>query len=257
MPELPDLQVFSTNLTKAFAGRKIKSLKIVNTKALKDPAAKLKKAVEGRKLKKVYRSGKELRFDFVDAIIGLHLMLHGNMYIITTPGEKKHTIAEFHFDNGKGLAVTDWQGKANIKLNPADKKGIDALSPELTVKYLREKMRSKAIIKNLITDQDVIRGIGNAYADEILWNAGVSPFSTSNKVPAEKIKELVKQVKKVLKDAVKQIKKKEPGLITGEVRDFLVIHHPKKKESPSGGKILTKSAGGRRTYYTGEQVLYS
>lgn len=256
MPELPDLQVFSANLTKVFGKRKLKSLEIRNATSLKDPVAKLKKAAEGKKLNKVYRSGKELRFDFGNVILGLHLMLHGNMYITGKSNEVKHLIAEFHFDNDKTLVISDWQGKANIKLDPVDKKGVDALSPELTVKYLQEKMRSKAAIKNLITDQDVIRGIGNAYADEILWYAGISPFSISNKIPQNKIKELVKQIKKVLKDAEKQIKKKEPDLITGEVRDFLVIHHPKKKESPAGGKILTKNVGGRRTYYTEEQEVY-
>lgn len=257
MPELPDLQVFSANLTKQFKGRVLQSVKVINGKNFKDSQQKLKKALEGKKLSEVFRSGKELRFDFNSEMLGLHLMLHGNLYIISKTKEQKHTIVEFHFDNGKGLAVTDWQGKANIKLNPVEKAGVDALAKELNATYLKRVMQSKAVVKNLITDQDVIRGIGNAYADEILWTAGISPFSISSKIPDDKITGLAKAIKHVLKDAERKIKRKKPDLITGEVRDFLVIHNSKKKESPTGGKILTKSVGGRKTYYTEEQTLFS
>jgi formamidopyrimidine-DNA glycosylase len=256
MPELPDLEVFSANLSKLFKGKKVTSVKVINGKNLKDPVAKLKKGVEGKTLEQVYRSGKELRFDFGDATLGLHLMLHGNLYVVSKSKEQKHTIAELHFNNDKGLAVTDWQGKANIRLNPEDKKGVDALSKELTVKYLAEVMQSKAIVKNLLMNQDIIRGIGNAYADEILWKAGISPLSVSNKIPAAKVRNLAKVIKQVLKDAVKHIKKTNPGLVTGEVRDFLSIHNSKKKTSPTGGEIKSGSIGGRKTYYTEEQQLY-
>jgi len=256
MPELPDLQVFSTNLSKLFKGKALNAIKVINGKNLKDSTKKLKRAIEGKVLKQVYRSGKELRFDFGDSIIGLHLMLHGNLYVISESKEKKHTLVEFHFDNDKALAITDWQGKANIKLNPVNKEGIDALSKDLTLKYLLKVFDSKAIVKNVLMDQDKIRGIGNAYADEILWQAKISPFSISNKIPANKIKDLKKLIKKVLTDAEKKIKKKEPDLITGEVRDFLLIHNSKKKISPTGKEIQVKTVGGRKTYYTEEQLVY-
>lgn len=65
-------------------------------------------------------------------------------------------------------------------------------------------------------DQKVIRGIGNAYADEILWEALISPVSVCNKIPDNKIKALSKSIKKVLKNAVKQIVKKKPDIISGD-----------------------------------------
>lgn len=78
-------------------------------------------------------------------------------------------------------------------------------------------------------DQQLIRGIGNAYADEILWDAGISPFSVSGKIPPGKISALAKSIRKVLKAAEKRIIKKHHGIIAGEVRDFLLIHNPDKK----------------------------
>jgi formamidopyrimidine-DNA glycosylase len=105
-------------------------------------------------------------------------------------------------------------------------------------------------------DQNKIRGIGNAYADEILWDANISPFSVCNKIPTKKVAALLQSIKRVLRQAEKQILKSHPDLISGEVRDFLVIHNAKKKESPSGSPILVKKVGARKTYYTEEQHLY-
>lgn len=255
MPELPDLQVFSKNLSKHFAGKKLQHIKVVNGGKLKDSQVALQKAFEGSTLKAVYRSGKELRFEFDNGnILGLHLMLNGELKLFDSTNEHKNTIVEFLFSNDKGFAIVDWQGLANVKLNPIDKEGVDAL--EVDVKYLEEILQTRTAIKTLLMDQKKIRGIGNAYADEILWEAGISPFSKSNKIPQEKIKELAKAIKSVLHNAEKQILKKKPDLISGEVRDFLVIHNARKKESPTGGKILTKTAGGRKTYYTEEQELH-
>ena len=59
MPELPDIEVFTRNLKKMYGGKKLSKIKVVNTKNLKDSQAELSKALEGQKLKDVYRSGKE------------------------------------------------------------------------------------------------------------------------------------------------------------------------------------------------------
>ncbi|MEJ7683052.1 MAG: hypothetical protein WKG06_35390 [Segetibacter sp.] len=156
-------------------------------------------------------------------------MLHGNLYLFEKNNENKFTITELHFEDNKGLALTDWQELANIKLNPEEKKGIDALSEELNYNYLKTKLQSKAKIKNIITNQDIIRGIGNAYADEILWEAKISPFSISSAISENKIQALEKAIKSVLVNAEKQILKKHPHIITGEIRDFLKIHTNDKK----------------------------
>ncbi|MGY0041548.1 hypothetical protein [Pedobacter sp. NJ-S-72] len=105
-------------------------------------------------------------------------------------------------------------------------------------------------------DQHIIRGIGNAYADEILWEAGISPFSSANKIPEEKLKDLAKAVRHVLKNAIEQISKTHPAIISGEVRDFLKIHSSKKTHSPSGVPIIIVKTGARKTYYTEEQEIY-
>lgn len=257
MPELPDLQAFSYNLNKHLAGKTLKKLTIVNKKKVKSAESAFKKELEKQKLKKIIRVGKELHFEFANgSVLGLHLMLRGQMYLFEGKNDHKYTIIELLFDDDTGLAMTDFQGQATPTLNPEDRDAPDAMSDEVDYKFLKEQLDTRAGIKNVLLDQHVIRGIGNAYADEILWHAGISPFSIANKIPESKIKALAKAIKSVLKNAEKQILKSNPGIISGEVRGFLDIHNSKKKESPTGGAIKHAVVGSRKTYYTEEQELF-
>ena len=256
MPELPDLQVFSQNLQKKLAGKKLTKLVITEKSKLKVPVSKIKKSLENQKLKKVYREGKEIHFLFANnVVIGLHMMLRGRLQYFTNTNENKFTILEMHFSNGVGVALTDYQRNAHLTLNPVIKDSPDALSKEVNVQFLKKILGRKAAVKNVLLDQAVIRGIGNAYADEILWKAGISPFSISEKIPSAQVKKLASAIKSELNAAMKKISKASPGIIGGEVRDFLKIHNSKKKESPRGAKIKVKP-GTRKTYYTDEQKLY-
>ncbi len=259
MPELPDLQAFSKNLTSLIGGKKIAQIRIPYTKRLKTPAKDFSKKLEGRKIRKIYREGKELCFEFDSGdILALHLMLRGQLYFFEgDEHDKKYPIIELKFADGSGLVMTDFQGQATPTLNPDEHDGVDAMSEEVDFAFLKKKFEgSKASLKNLLLDQHFIRGIGNAYADEILWHAGISPFSIAGKIPDAPIKKLAKAIKKVLTDAEKKILKAKPDIISGEIRDFMVIHNSKVKESPTGGKIKVETRGGRKTYFTDEQELF-
>ena len=259
MPELPDLQIFRKNLAKKLVGKKLHKITIRNQRKLKVSPAKLKKAVEGEKLTAIERIGKELHFCFSnDQVLGLHLMLRGDLHFFDEKNTAKFTIVELLFDGDVGLAMTDYQGQATPTLNPEARDAPDALSSALNLKYLKKLLSdSKAVVKNVLLDQHAIRGIGNAYADEILWHAKISPFSISNKIPTNAVSQLLKSIKSVLKKAEQSIVKTHPDIISGEVRDFMLVHHAKKERSPGGSAIQVKKNGSRKTYYTDEQVLYS
>jgi formamidopyrimidine-DNA glycosylase len=255
MPELPDVAVFSKNLDKLFAGRKLLKLKVVNGKKLPDTAARLSKNLDAKVLKRIYRSGKEFRFEFADGtLLGLHLMLTGDLFLFEKKNEHPSTIVEFYFEGGKNLALTDRMRNAHITLNPVDKAGVDAL--ELDFKFLKELFSRNTAIKNILLDQDLIRGIGNGYSDEILWETRISPYSIASAIPDEKIRELVKVIPRLLKNATEKIDKTHPGIIQDEVKEFHKIHSRTKTESPTGRPIQIDTKGSRKTYYTDEQVLF-
>src|SRR5579871_4742049 len=135
MPELPDVTIFAKNLDKLFAGKKLLKVKVVNGGKLQNTQKELSEQLEGKKLKRIYRSGKEMRFEFAGApLLGLHLMLTGDIFAFDEKNEKRTTIVELYFEGGKNIVLTDRMGNAHIYLDPVDKAGVDAL--EVDYKYL-------------------------------------------------------------------------------------------------------------------------
>jgi formamidopyrimidine-DNA glycosylase len=258
MPELPDIEVFTRSLNKLLAKQRIAKVKIVNGKKLPDKPAALTKALKGKVIDKIYRSGKEMRYLFTDGtLLGMHLMLTGDIILFDEKNDHHSTIIELYFDSGKGLALTDRMRNAHVKLDPVDKEGLDALSPKLNLRYFKDILQRKRNIKSLLTDQGLIRGIGNSYSDEMLWEAKISPYSTANAIPEDKAKDLHKAMKHVLKKEITNIAKKYPGKVNGEVKEFLKIHQKVNPKSPTGGTIIIDKKGMMKTYYTKEQKLYS
>lgn len=257
MPELPDLQVFSKNLTKMLKGKVLESIVIHNKQKIKVSEKELQSLV-AKTLVKVYREGKRLFFDFgKDAVLSMHLMLHGKL-VYSEDENPKYALVSLKFKGAQTLSITDFQKMASIELNPEPAKAIDALSSKLTEKHLFDIVQaSKAKIKSLLMDQNLIGGIGNAYADEILYAAGISPLSIANKIPEKQVHKLAKVMKDVLENAEKQILKEHPDIISGEIRDFMKVHNKNAKTDSKGNEILQMKVGGRSTYYTSQQEVFN
>src|ERR1051325_7398494 len=177
MPEIPDLNIFSKNLSKRLTGKKLVEFNVLIPRRLKVPESAFKEALEGQELTSIYREGKELRFVFKNGhVLGVNLMLHGTMYWFDKVNDQRFTIAQLLFADGIGLAITDWQKSVILSLDPKPSSVPDAMS--LPEGYLKGALQKKTHpIKSVLTDAKVIQGIGNAYVDEILYAAKISPFS--------------------------------------------------------------------------------
>jgi formamidopyrimidine-DNA glycosylase len=256
MPEIPDLNIFRSNLAKRLIGQTLTTISIIVPRKLKVPEAAFKEALEGQVLTAIGRTGKQLYFSFGDwHVLGLHLMLYGSMHWYTGINENKFTIAELVFSDGTGLAITDWQKAVMLKLDPEISNVPDAM--DMPDGYLNTALKRFARpIKTVLTDGKVVQGIGNAYVDEILYAAKLSPFSIADKIPAEKIDVLTKAIGKVLSDAEAHIVKNFPDTITEKERDFLQVHLPKHQLTPAGETILKTEIASRKTYYTDGQELF-
>ncbi|WDF78977.1 Fpg/Nei family DNA glycosylase [Mucilaginibacter sp. KACC 22773] len=256
MPEIPDLNIFSSNLAKRLVGKTLTTIGILVPRKLKEPEAAFKAALEGLQLTAINRVGKQLYFAFGNRhVLGLHLMLYGSMHWYESKNENKFTIAELLFSDGTGLAITDWQKSVMLMLDPEISKVPDAM--ELPANYLETALKKIGRpIKTVLTDGKVVQGIGNAYVDEILYAAKISPFSIANKIPEEKINILTYAIKQVLMDAEAHILKNFPDTITEKERDFLKVHLPKQKLTPNGEAILVAEIASRKTYYTEGQQLF-
>lgn len=256
MPEIPDLNIFSANLAKQLVGKTLVEMQILIPRKLKTPEADFKAALEGQILKEIKRIGKQLYFEFTNGrVLGLHLMLYGSMHWYQTKNQEKFTIAELLFSDDLGLAITDWQKSVMLSLDPEISKVPDAM--ELPEGYLAGALKKlKKPIKTVLTDGKTVQGIGNAYVDEILYAARISPFSIASKIPDANIDILAKAIPAVLTDAENHILKNFPDTITEKERDFLQVHRPKQNETLSGEPILKAELDKRKTYYTAAQQLF-
>lgn len=258
MPELPDLEVISANLGKRFNAKKLSKINIFKDKKLNAPSAEFEKKLESQNLNNVQRSGKELLLEFTNGnYLGIHLMLKGEIHLLEEDNVKGK-VFELVFEDGSGFSVTDFMAQAKPILNPEKSEVPDALDLKFDFDYLKSKFAkaNKANVKKILKDQEIVRGIGNAYIDEILWEAKISPLSIGSKIPDKSIKILVEATKNVLRNAIEQIKAQDPDIISGEIRSFLKIHTTTKDKSPTGAKINVIEIDSKKTYFTDEQELY-
>jgi formamidopyrimidine-DNA glycosylase len=258
MAELPDLTVFAGILSRRFVGKKLKEVEVKVAKKLNVTIKELKEAIEGKKLISVTREGKTLQLHFSEnQVLGLHLMLRGELVLIDKEKpDPKFEIVVFHFED-TGFAVVDMQKMATPTLNPPVSSVPDALDEEMDIDYFTSLLAKKrTVIKTVLMDQHLIRGIGNSYTDEILWHAKISPFSIAKAIPEKEVKQLYKSLQLVLKKAIGDIEKENGDELHGELRDFMKVHGAKLQKSPTGAAIKSEKIGGRLSYYTDEQQLF-
>ena len=263
MPELPDLHVFADNLKKRILNKKIDTVTINNIRKIDTPKLFCEK-VAGTSIKDIFRNGKELYFLLEnDNCFSVHLMLSGKFFIAGEDETEKinSKIVTLFFEDSQSFIIADYQGLCKITLNPNNPNALrvpDVMSDKFTLEYFSGLLKRNALknIKAVLIDQNVARGIGNAYADEILWKANISPESTAGKIPDEKAMELYEAISFVLNDAIKTIQKISPDIISGEERSFLRVHNPGKKSTDSGEEIIIKTIASKKTYFTKSQILF-
>ena len=262
MPELPDLEVFKDNIFNRLSSKRLVGLKVFSPK-ITAPESVMIDELKNRELQCVNRYGKELLFDFAGGhIIAAHLMLNGRISIIGNANSAdgiKYKVFSLIFENESIVFHDAGNIGAVIRYKPLPSDVPDALGADFTLEYFLNiaRKKSSANIKAFLIDQKVVKGIGNAYADEILWLARVSPKSITGKIPVEVMTELYSAIGTVLRDAVVSIKAIAPDIISGEERSFLKVHNRFKKKTETGFPIIVEKIVSKTTYFTEEQVVYN
>ena len=261
MPELPDLEVFKENIFKRLTSKKLTKV-IVFSQKITTPQVVLEEELLGRELQSIIRHGKELWFDFADRrVISAHLMLNGNISIRENSSAKNiinNKVFALMFENESVVFHDTGSIGTVIKYKPFVGKAPDALGSDFTLEYFLTTARKNSLanIKAFLIDQKIIRGIGNAYADEILWHAKISPKSIAGQIPEKMLLDLHQAIGIVLQNAITSIKAISPDITSGEERSFLNVHNKLKKKTDAGFPILVEMVAGKKTYFTDEQVIY-
>jgi len=262
MPELPDLENFKGNIYRKLTSKKLIDVNVYNPQKVITPQSALKEELVGRELAIINRLGKELLFDFAGGrVVAVHLMLNGKISIVGGADDAakiNFRIFSFVFEK-ETVVFSDMGGLCTIRYKPSLDGAPDALGGDFTLEYFLNAARRKRTVnvKSFLIDQKVIKGIGNAYADEILWLARVSPYSTVGQIPEAVMIGLYNAIGSALRDAIASIKAISPDIISGEERSFLKVHNKSKKRTDTGFPIIEERIASKITYYTEEQILYS
>jgi formamidopyrimidine-DNA glycosylase len=192
-------------------------------------------------------------------------MLTGR-YQYCEPKEKKRAMTAWvlRLDNGMEMRYSDERRMGRTFLLREDEfaekiprwkeMGPDVLDPALDEETFVKRLSKKSgMIKNIITTESVVAGIGNAYADEVLWEARLHPFRKRSDIPADGVAELFHSIRRVMEWAIPIVTERteKEGLPAKTYRDHLRIHHrPEDAVCPRDGhKITAITSGGRETDY--------
>lgn len=240
MPEMPEVESLRRRLTGAMVGRTITRIDIVAISALKTVDPPLE-ALHGRPVVAVNRLGKFLDIDVGSAHLVIHLARAGWLRwsdslpeVRPRPG-RGPLAARLHLDDGSGFDLTEAGTQKKLAIHVVtDPEQIDqvrTLGPDPTDEtFGRDDLvavleaAGRARLKGVLRDQRVLAGIGNAYSDEILHAARLSPFKPADGLTGEEIDTLLAAIKGELADAVERAQHTSVKDLKKEKRTALRIH---------------------------------
>jgi len=227
MPELPEVETTRRGLEPHVVGRRIRDV-VVRNPNLRWPVPRdLARRLRGAEVRAVRRRGKYLLFDLPDGHLLVHLGMSGRLTLV--PEElpaRKHDHIDVRFEGSRALRLTDprrfgamlWVGGKTPERHALLKDlGLEPLEREFTGRALHEKARGRKVaVKLFLMNAHVVTGVGNIYANEALFRAGVHPLRPAGRISRQRWDVIAKAVRVTLERAV------EKGGTT--LRDFASAH---------------------------------
>jgi formamidopyrimidine-DNA glycosylase len=279
MPELPDLRALADAFTMALAGRPLLESTIVEPLVLRGTASELR-SLQGQRLERVTQRGKFLTLHLVSGRIVVNAMLTGR-FGLAAPRSKPFsaTAVVFTFGPRPGPPLQDvvaaWTlgadwipgDGASVELRYRDPKrmgkvyllpegverdvvgwarqGPDADDPSLDLTTWRARLkRHTGELGNLLKNQELVAGIGNAYSDEILWVARIGPFRKRASLAEEETERLWAAMRETLAWACDEVRRRVPPRFEVQARDFLRVHLKGGQPCPRCGSTLSEVSPG-------------
>ncbi|HKO61759.1 MAG TPA: bifunctional DNA-formamidopyrimidine glycosylase/DNA-(apurinic or apyrimidinic site) lyase [Pyrinomonadaceae bacterium] len=217
MPELPEVEHVVRSLRRAVLGQTIVAAEIRLPKLVAPTSSSaFNRKIKNSRINAISRRGKfiliELQNDKSQVLV-VHLRMTGKFMVLHPDDElPKHAHAVFYLDDERRLIFNDQRQFGVMRLLPASRvtqmKGIEQLAPEpfsedFSIDYLKQTLgRSRRTLKTLLLDQTRVLGLGNIYASEALFRAGINPFVIANELSLRHIPRLHQGIRDVLRAAI-------------------------------------------------------
>jgi formamidopyrimidine-DNA glycosylase len=272
MPELPEVETIRRDVEKEFTGKRVKKVDVTGTRSVrrhrtgKEFAAR----VEGRRLVAAERRGKYLllRLDNKDVLV-VHLGMSGQL-LRADPKERlaKHTHVVLWFSGAPQLRFVDPRTFGELFVSAPDELeralpelahlGFDPLEDQMAWTHFGQMLVARRTrLKVLLMDQRFIAGIGNIYADEILFNAGLRHDRSSESLTPQEIRRLYRAIVETLQEAIRHrgssLADEQYRDLFGSIGEFQRLHNVYDREGQAcprcRSSIVRDKYGGRSSFY--------
>lgn len=267
MPELPEVETVKESLRRRVLNKTINSVDVYWDKTISGISVKdFKRALKNQTIREIKRRGKWLIFLLDDYALLSHLRMEGKYFLKDSLEEKcKHEHVIFKFTSGDSLRYNDTRKFGKMHIASIDnwqdypalsKLGLEPWDDKLDKLYLKKAFEKKTIaIKTALLDQSIITGIGNIYADEILFLSKISPFRKARELTTLELSKIIINTRLVLEKAISEggttIRSytSEEG-VSGLFQNDLHVHTKAGEACPvCKTEIIKTKVGGRGTYY--------
>ncbi len=261
MPELPEVETIARDLRHDLVGRRIVDVEVRWERTVATPpAAELKAALVGLQIMGADRRGKFLLFPLSQGrTLLIHLRMTGQLHVVDAAAPlDAHTHLVLTLDSGRRLIFRDMRkfGRVYVTSNPAEvlgELGPEPLNPDFTSQQLAARLAGrKAPIKSLLLDQRVVAGIGNIYADEILFKAFIDPRRPGRDLLPNDVARLHTATRQVLAQAIfdrgsSLQNYRRPGGAAGQNQERHQVFRRTGKSCPRCGATIERIVIGQRS----------
>lgn len=261
MPELVEVETTRRDLYNRIRNKRINNVEVFLDKIVYHKKESFINDICGNVVNDVKRRGKWLLIELDSSYIVVHFRMEGRFYLKENNAIKdKHDYVIFYFDEFS-LHYNDPRLFGKLEVISKDKiedffinkkLGLEYDDEKLTSLYLKERFKNHHItIKSMLLDQSYITGIGNIYADEILFESKINPKSYANKLSKNKLQDIINNTKIVFENSLKY-KGTYPNIdgSVGTFENYLKVHKRKGKKCYICDSIIKKEVvSGRGTYF--------
>ena len=265
MSEAPDLEVIKEFLDANVLGLRVAAISVLKPMVVRSLVDDLAGDLPGRTIKRVHRRGKFLLLEFSgDRWLAINPMLTGAIqYCQSNQRTLKKTCFVLQLQGGpqdgpqlrylddKQMGKVYYVKEEQLAQVPVlCEQGPDVLSGISFEEFGQRLKKFQGEIKGVLTRGAFISGIGNAYSDEILFTAGLSPFRKSRSLSQTELRRLYETCPRVAQEAIAVLRERMGSDIHVKIRDFLKVHNKGGQSCPScGGNITQLTANQRITSY--------
>lgn len=212
MPELPEVETTRRGLEPLLVGQRIRSVVVRNRKLRQPVPRRLAQLIAGATVHSLARRGKYLLVECDTGTLILHLGMSGRLWVVTDgAAPAPHDHFDLVLDNGMVVRLRDprrfglvlWQPGNPLAHTLLAKIGPEPLSAEFDGAWLHRVTRNRdAAIKQVLMDGRIVAGIGNIYANETLFRAGISPRTSARRLSRERCRVLAAKIRETLELAI-------------------------------------------------------